>query len=473
MINEKRASVVILLSSALWSLLWIAEARPPNFIIILSDDQGYQDLGCYGSRDLETPRLDQMAAEGMRFTDFYAQTVCGPSRAALMTGCYPLRVARQGDPNSIHPELHSEELTIAELLEPLGYRTGIFGKWDLAGHKPSDFAMELRPEEQGFEVSFWTPASNDTRVDLYQGAEKVADNAQVASLTCRYTDEALKFIEDSQSAPFFLYLAHTMPHTKLAASDQFKGTSAGGLYGDVIAELDFHTGRILDQVQELELDEITYLIFASDNGPWLIKKNHGGQAAPLRSGKTSCWEGGLRVPCIMRAPGKIPGGSECHAVCATLDLMPTLVSLAGGALPRDRVIDGIDLTEVLHGESSHLKRNFLYYQHDCLRAVRAGRWKLMLPHTEPMEGSIAVRWRPHISKKDAIRINAPRLYDLEADIGEREDVAALHPEVVAALTELAREARRDVGDHDFFGEQARSFGSERRTLSGGEKDSRN
>lgn len=445
----------------------------PNFIVIFTDDQGYQDLGCYGSPDIKTPRIDRMADEGMRFTSFYAQTVCGPSRGALMTGCYPIRFARQDDPNSIHPELHTEEITIAEVLKEQGYATGAFGKWDLAGHNPNHYKEELLPPYQGFDTYFGTPSSNDRIVTLIRGTEMIEQQADMATLTKRYTDEALAFIEANtrstssgqEMVPFFVYLAHTMPHTKLAASKDFKGKSAGGLYGDVIEELDYNVGRVLDKVQELGLDENTYIIFTSDNGPWWIRKDHGGHAEPLRGAKTSCWEGGLRVPFIIRAPGKVPAGTESDAIAATIDLMPTLAKLAGTMAPTDRVIDGVDITDLIHGNAETLDRSYFYYQHDCLRAVRSGKWKLMLPHTEPVKGSIATKWKNHIKKTDAIRIESARLYNLDADISESIDVAAQHPEVVAELLKLADSAREDVGDHDVFGATARTFGAERRTLS--------
>ncbi|MGE9271055.1 MAG: sulfatase-like hydrolase/transferase, partial [Verrucomicrobiales bacterium] len=275
----------------------------------------------------------------------------------------------------------------------------------------------------------------------------------------------LAFIEANKEGPFFAYLPHTMPHTKLAASKDFKGKSKGGLYGDVIEELDYHVGRVLDKVNELGLAENTYVIFTSDNGPWWIRKDHGGHAEPLRGAKTSCWEGGLRVPCVMWAPGRIPAGSETDAVAATIDLMPTLAGLAGTQAPQDRVIDGVDIADLIHGKVESVDRNYFYYQHDCLRAVRSGKWKLMLPHTEPVKGSIATKWRNHIKKTDAIRIQKARLYDLEADIGETKDVSGEHPEVVAELSKLAAWAREDMGDHDVFGENARTFGAEKRTLS--------
>lgn len=437
----------------------------PNFVIIFTDDQGYQDLGCYGSPDIKTPRIDRMADEGMRFTSFYAQTVCGPSRGALMTGCYPIRFARQGDPNSIHPEMHTDEITIAEVLKAQGYATAAIGKWDLAGHNPGKYKKKLLPTYQGFDTFFGTPASNDKSVNLIRGTEVVEQKANMATLTQRYTDEALSVIEANKEGPFFVYLAHTMPHTKLAASKDFKGKSAGGLYGDVIEELDFNVGRVLDKVSELGLDENTYIIFTSDNGPWLIRKDHGGHADPLRSGKTSVWEGGLRVPCIMRAPGKIPAGSESDFVSATIDLMPTLAKLAGTSAPTDRVIDGIDISEVMHGEPTFPKRNYYYYQHDCLRAVRAGNWKLMLPHTEPVKGSIASKWKNHIKKSDAIRIKKARLYKLDTDIGETTNVAEQYPKIVSALMKEAERVRHELGDHDTFGANARTFGAARRTLS--------
>lgn len=440
-------------------------AAKPNFIVIFTDDQGYQDLGCYGSPDIKTPRIDRMADEGMRFTSFYAQTVCGPSRGALMTGCYPIRFARQADPDSIHPELHTKEITIAEVLKEQGYATGAFGKWDLAGHNPMNYKQELLPTYQGFDTFFGTPSSNDKIVTLLRGTEMIDKKANMATLTRRYTDEALSFIEENKDGPFFVYIPHTMPHTKLAASADFKGKSAGGLYGDVIEELDYNVGRVLDKVKELGLDDNTYIIFTSDNGPWWIRKDHGGHAEPLRGAKTSCWEGGLRVPFIIRAPGKVPAGSETDATAATIDLMPTLAKLAGTTAPTDRVIDGVDIADLFHGKTDTLDRDYFYYQHDCLRAVRSGKWKLMLPHTEPVKTSIATKWRNHIKKADAIRIQSPRLYDLDGDIGETTDLAAQHPEVVGELMKLAQWAQKDIGDHNVFGANARTFGSARRKLS--------
>jgi arylsulfatase A-like enzyme len=444
----------------------VAQADRPNFIIILADDQGYQDLGCFGSPDIKTPRIDQMAKEGMRFTNFYAQTVCGPSRAALLTGCYPLRLARQADPDSIHPELHTDEITIAEMLKEQGYATAAFGKWDLAGHVTNQYKPELLPPHQGFDYFFGTPGSNDRSVDLIRDTTLIEKNVDMSTLTRRYTDEAIGFMEKNQASPFFVYLAQTMPHVKLAASAQFKGKSAGGLYGDVVEELDYHVGRLLDKVKELGLDENTYVIFTSDNGPWLCKNAGSGHALPLRSGKTSFWEGGLRVPCVMRAPGKIPAGTECDAVAATIDLMPTFANLAGGSAPSDRVIDGVDISTLMYGNADVLKRSYFYYQHNTLRAVRSGKWKLVLAHTEPVNDSITTYWKSHIAPADAMRIKKAMLFDLEADLSETTDVSAQHPETVAELMKLAEWARNDIGNYDQFGANARTFGAKRRTLSG-------
>ncbi|MGB0993732.1 MAG: sulfatase family protein, partial [Akkermansiaceae bacterium] len=390
-----------------------AEAsNKPNFVIIFTDDQGYQDLGCYGSPDIATPHLDRMAKEGMRFTSFYAQTICGPSRTALMTGSYPLRVAQDKNRCEIHPVVHSKEVTIAETLKTRGYKSAAFGKWDLATHSQNRWITKLLPRGQGFDYFFGTPSSNDSVVHLLRNDEVIERKAKMSTLTRRYTDEAIQFIEKNKSGPFFVYLAHSMPHTRLAASKEFKGKSKGGLYGDVIEEIDHHTGRILNKIKELGLDDNTYVIFTSDNGPWLLRKEHGGHAAPLRSGKTSCWEGGLRVPCIVRAPGRVPAGVSNALVTATIDLMPTLAAIAGAELPNDRTLDGIDLSNIWHGVQKKIDRPYFYYQHFYLRAVRKGDWKLMLKHEEGAN-SFTTRWEKHIAPQDAKPLANHQLYNLK------------------------------------------------------------
>ncbi|GAB6164079.1 sulfatase [Thermostilla marina] len=434
-----------------------AETTRPNFVIIFTDDQGYQDVGCFGSPNIETPRLDEMAREGMRFTSFYAQTVCGPSRAALMTGCYPLRVAKKNNTVTIHPLLHTKEITIAEVLKPLGYATACFGKWDLAGHSQRGYAPELLPTHQGFDYFFGTPTSNDSFVDLLRNETVIEAKADLNTLTQRYTDEVLQFIRRHADEPFFVYLPHSMPHTKLGVSDAFRGRSKRGLYGDVIEELDYHVGRILDTLRELNLAENTYVIFTSDNGPWYKQGPHGGSAFPLRGAKTSTWEGGLRVPCIMWAPGRIPPGTVCDEIAATIDILPTFAKLAGAPLPQDRIIDGRDISDLMHGKPGATSPHeaYYYYQHTHLQAVRSGRWKLHLPR--PDEPPWCPKWGPHIAPEDVIDIPRPMLFDLESDIGERHDVADAHPDIVRRLLDLAEKARADIGDYDRIGAGARFF----------------
>lgn len=429
----------------------------PNFIIVFADDQGYQDIGCFGSPQIETPRLDKMAKEGMRFTSFYAQTVCGPSRAALMTGCYPLRVAKRNNQVDVHPYLHTKEVTIAEMLKGAGYTSGCFGKWDLAGHRQRGYDKNLLPTKQGFDYFFGTPTSNDSIVNILRNEKVIEAKANMDTLTKRYTDEAVQFIRKNRDKPFFVYIPHTMPHTKLAASKQFRGRSKRGLYGDVIEEIDWNVGRILDTVDELGLDKKTYVIFTSDNGPWWIKKAHGGSAGPLRGAKTSTWEGGLRVPCIMRAPGKIPPGTVCNEIASTMDMLPTLAGLAGAKVPDDRVIDGHDIAALMHGKKGATSpaKAYYYYQHTHLQAVRSGKWKLHLPR--PGNPPWTPNWARHIDRKDVFDIKKRMLFDLEKDIGEQQDVAGKHPDVVKRLLELAEWARNDIGDYNKVGKNARFF----------------
>lgn len=433
---------------------------PPNFIIIFTDDQGYNDVGCFGSPNIKTPNLDKMAAEGMKFTSFYAQTVCGPSRAALMTGCYPMRNARNDNGESPHPKLSLSEVTIAEVLKPSGYSTCMIGKWDLAGHNPEKFNPDLLPVHQGFDYSFFTPTSNDNRVHLLRNKEVVELNADMSTLTHRYTDEAIGYIEKNQEQPFFLYLAHTMPHTKLAVSDKFEGKSEGGFYGDVIEEIDYNVGRIMTTLKETGLDENTYVIFASDNGPWWIKGDHGGNAEPLRGAKTSAWEGGLRVPCIIRAPGKVPTGTSSDLVTATIDLLPTIAKIAGVDQPTDRVIDGLDISEIISGNSTSLERPYFYYQHRTLRAVRMGKWKMHRKHPSHPKSISLNKWPIHIAPEDRILFDDYVLYDLESDIGETTNVSAQNPETVAQLVKLLDWAKLDIGDFEKRGENARPLGEE-------------
>lgn len=441
----------------------------PNFIVILTDDQGYQDIGCFGSPDIRTPRLDAMAKQGMKFTNFYAQPICGPSRAALMTGCYPLRVAERGHTKQIHPILHGKEITIAEVLKTKGYATACFGKWDLAKHAQSGFFMDLFPTRQGFDYFYGTPTSNDRIANLYRNEKLIEPNSTMATLTERYTDEAINFIKQNKKQPFFIYIPHTMPHTRLDASKKFKGKSKRGLYGDVIEEIDFNVGKILDTVNELKLGDNTYVLFTSDNGPWLIKNknrkdgrlpgDHGGSAGALRSGKVSTFEGGVRVPTILWGPNRVPAGTTCDSIATTMDLMPTFASLAGAETPSDRVIDGEDIQHLFHGEFAKADPNktYFYYLRVHLQAVRQGKWKLHLPREKEPIGAAPFSKNMHIAANDRIGFEKPYLVDLESDIGEATDVSTQHPKVVKRLLALAEAMREDLGDFDRVGKNMRFF----------------
>jgi arylsulfatase len=445
------------------------ENQRPNLVVIFTDDQGYQDVGCFGSPDIRTPRLDAMASEGMKFTSFYAQPVCGPSRAALMTGCYPLRVAERGNTKQVHPILHSDEITVAEILKTRGYATACFGKWDLAKHSQTDFFVDLFPTRQGFDYFFGTPTSNDRFANLYRNEKLIEPDTDMSVLTRRYTDEAIGFMKKHQDQPFFVYIPHTMPHTRLDASPAFKGKSSRGLYGDVIEEIDANVGRILDAVDEMGLAQNTYVLFTSDNGPWLVKNkkyadghlpsDHGGSAGPLRSGKVSTFEGGVRVPAILWGPGRVPARTTCDAIASTLDVLPTLAALSGAKMPDDRVIDGQDISHLFHGtfEQADPDKTFFYYLRVHLQAIRQGPWKLHLPREAEPIGAAPFSKNNHIAPRDRIGFTEPFLVNLDHDIGETTNVANKNPVVVKRLLNLAEAMREDLGDFDRVGKNMRFF----------------
>ena len=407
-----------------------ASPRLPNFIIIITDDQGYSDIGCFGSPNIKTPRLDKMAAEGVKFTDFYvAASVCTPSRAALMTGCYPKRV---GLPYVLSPAawigISPSEITIAEILKTRGYATKCIGKWHL-GRLP-----QFLPTRHGFDSYFGIPYSNDMDLPPFPPTPLMHDENIIEqpviqeTLTERYTEEAAKFITENKDKPFFLYLPHTMPHVPLHVSEKFKGKSARGLYGDVIECLDWSTGQILDTLAKLGLDDNTFVMFTSDNGPWLQRGENGGSALPLRAGKGTAFEGGFRVPCIMRWRSKIPAGTVCSEAAATIDLLPTIAKLAGAEPPTDRIIDGKDIWSLMSGvpQAKSPHEAFYYYTATDLRAVRSGPWKLM--------------------SADPARGDGDALYNLETDISETTNVIARHPDVATRLRQLVEMMRDDLGD---------------------------
>ena len=413
-----------------------ALASPPNVVVIFADDLGWADLGVLGAEGFATPRLDRMANEGILFTDFYVPApVCTPSRAALLTGCHPVRLGlghRVLFPYST-TGLHHDEITLAELLAPAGYVSACIGKWHL-GHQ-----AEFLPRRHGFDRFFGVPYSNDMDrhdyrhldfrappLPLYSDEEVIERAPAQALLTKRYTEEAIRFLREHHDRPFFLYLAHTMPHQPIAASEEFVGRSELGLYGDVIEEIDWSTGEILDALAELGLEENTLVVFSSDNGPWRRES-----AGALRGKKNTTWEGGMRVPGVVRWPGRVPAGERCGEVVSVMDLLPTVAGFAGVELPDDRILDGRDIAPLLCGETGAKSPHdeFLYYRDERLQAVRSGRWKLHVHRPE---------WKGET--------RAPLLFDLEVDRGESSDVAAERPEVVQRLLLLAEAARADLGD---------------------------
>ncbi|WP_257667247.1 sulfatase family protein [Parapedobacter tibetensis] len=432
-------------------------AKRPNIIVIFTDDQGYEDVGVFGSPDILTPNLDQMAAEGVKFTNFHvAQAVCSASRAALLTGSYSNRVGIHGALNHTSEYgLNPEETTIAEVVKPLGYRTAIIGKWHLGHHK------EFLPTRQGFDEFFGLPYSNDMwphhpenkgyypPLPLYENENIIDTLENQHLLTTWYTERALDFIERNTETPFFLYLAHSMPHVPLFVSDKFKGKSERGLYGDVIMEIDWSVGQILEALKKHGLDDNTLVIFTSDNGPWLSYSGHSGSANPLREGKGTSWEGGVRVPCIMRWPGKLPAGKTQTEAAMTIDLLPTIAHLTGGQLPEHK-IDGLDiwpLIQLEENETSPHEAYYIYYNKNELQAVLMGHWKLYLPHAyRRIRAGQPFRDDGIPIKYEMTKIEKPELYHLGDDISETNNLADKNPEVVEKMLQLAQQAREDMGD---------------------------
>jgi arylsulfatase A len=451
--NSLLRSSVVLVAAIGWLVapLVAADAPPPNIVIIFADDLGYGDLGCYGSPTIRTPRLDQMAREGLRFTDFYsAAEVCTPSRAALLTGRYPIRSGMCGNRRVLFPNstggLPRAEITLAEVLKGKGYATAHVGKWHLGIHEGS------RPLDQGFDHSLGLPYSNDMdgRADLPKGASGsptpprdgwnvpllrdgniIEQPADQTTLTKRYTEEAVGFIAKKKGAPFFLYFAHTFPHVPMFASPEFKGQSRGGIYGDAVEEIDWSVGQVLDALKKEGVAENTLVIFTSDNGPWLIMGNQGGSAGPLKEGKGSTWEGGMRVPGIVWWPGKIMPGIT-HEMASTMDIFTTALKLARAPRPADVTLDGQDLAPVLFASEPLPSRPFFYYRGDQLFACRLGQWKA---HFRTQNGYGQPKPEAH---------EPPLLFHLELDPSEKRDVAADHPGVISRIQDAVKAHQASV-----------------------------
>ena len=444
-------------------------AKQPNFIIVFADDQGYGDLGVFGATDFKTPRIDQMAREGMRFTDFYAQTVCGPSRTALLTGSYPIRVAEFGNEKNSFPYVHEKEILLPKVLQEAGYATGMIGKVDITQRRRG-FKPELNPVRRGFDYWFGVVGANDSgQVHwIYRNEERIQESAGVDDLTRRYTDEALEFIRANKDKPFFLYIAHTMAHVVLGVTEPFRGRSERGLYGDVIEELDASTGEIVDLLRELGLEQSTILVYTSDNGPWSNHSlpqytaaitEHAGSSGPLRGAKGTTWEGGIRVPTVMWGPGYIPAGTESGEIATNMDLLPTFIKMAGAQLPADRTLDGRDISPIMLGKPGARSPHeaFYYYRETRLDAVRSGQWKLVFPRPSLEDsdwllsrgGAFLGEYREAVAELS--------LFDLESDLGETTNVSEQHPEVVQRLTALADKARSELGDYNRMGTGVRFF----------------
>ncbi|SFI38636.1 sulfatase family protein [Planctomicrobium piriforme] len=450
--------VMFLLLLLVSGRIGLAEETRPNIVILFADDQGYADVGCFGAMGFQTPQLDKMASEGMKLTNFYvSQAVCGASRASLLTGCYANRIGMLGapGPTSTHG-INKNEVLISELCKSRGYATAMYGKWHLGHHQP------FLPLQHGFDEYFGLPYSNDMwpfhpeikkfpPLPLLGGNEVV--NANVTSneqiqLTTWYTERAVNFIQSHREQPFFLYVAYAMPHVPLHVSEKFSGKSERGLYGDVIMEIDWSVGEILKTLDETDASRKTLVVYTSDNGPWLSYGNHAGSAGPLREGKGTSWEGGVREPCIVRWPGRVPAGAVCEEVAATIDLLPTIAGLIGAPLP-EHPIDGKDiwplLSDVADAKSPH--EYYLFYYDERLEAIRSGDWKLHFPHNyRSLTGEPGSDGRPGGYSQQHTDL---ALYNLKDDIGEQRNVAADYPEIVERLQSHADAAREELGDSAF------------------------
>lgn len=441
----------------------IAEAAKPNFVIIFADDQGYGDLSCFGSTTIKTPNIDRLASEGRKFTSFMvASPVCTPSRAALMTGCYPKRVGMHQ--HVLFPQskkgLNPDEYTVADHLKSLGYATGCFGKWHL-GHHP-----EVLPTSNGFDTYLGIPYSNDMnhpdnkgkpkggwagmdalwndpestltkwKTPLYRDTKIVELPVDQRTVTRRYTQQAIEFVEQHQDQPFFVYLPHSMPHIPLYVPDDVRDPNPLNAYVNVIEHIDHEVGRLLNKLDELKLAENTYVIYTTDNGPWLQFKHHGGSAGPLREGKGTTFEGGQRVPCVMRGPG-IPGATVCDQLTGTIDVLPTIAAITGKPLPETK-IDGLNVKDLWMGTTDESPRTeFVHYtSQGNLEGLRQDDWKLLVKKPRPPRNRKNAPAKP--------RPTQVMLFNLADDLGEQNNLAEKHPEIVARLQNRMNELDAEI-----------------------------
>ncbi len=443
-----------------------APKRPPNVVLIFMDDMGYGDLSCYGALGYTTPNIDRLGSEGTRFTNFLTtQAVCTASRAALLTGCYPNRLSLSGAlmpwaTNGLHPD----EETLAELLRERGYATGAFGKWHL-GHHP-----DFLPRQQGFDEYFGLPYSNDMwpvndegtpatsgqkgrfpllpMIDGDSPVDTIRTIADQDQLTKRLTERAVGFINKHRTGkPFFLYFPHSMPHVPIAASARFRGKTGQGLYADVMQEIDWSVNEVMNTLKTNGLDKNTLVIFTSDNGPWLTYGDHAGSSGGFREGKGTTYEGGHRVPCLIRWPGMVPAGRVCNQLLTTLDLLPTITSVCGARLPK-RPIDGVNALALLKGDESHPPRKefYYYYRANSLEAVRRENFKLVFAHPGRRDEGYPLGMNGLRGQNTENHGTEAGLYDLRHDPGERYDVSKQYPELKNELEALAEKARADLGD---------------------------
>jgi len=461
---------MLMVGMSLFSLLGCTSASKssdtlPNIIIILADDLGYNDLSCFGSKNISTPNLDLMANQGFVFKNFLtASNVCSPSRAALLTGRYPQRNGVPFAVGDVYSDLglQDDEITIAEILKGKDYATAAFGKWHLGvplgfnrtTHEGFSKQSQFHPNRQGFDL-FYGAAFNafpDGRMPLIENDQVLDDSISVAIVTDRYTEKAIEFISENRKKPFFIYFAHTRPHGPLIPNPAFDGVSKGGAYGDLVEELDASVGLLMEALNEMGLEKNTLIIFTSDNGAIFNVDQKYGSNAPLRGGKGNTWEGGHKVPTIFYWPGTIPSGEYFDQFSTNMDLLPTVSYLAGAQLPESLKIDGNNLWPLIEGSEDVLSGNdvFFFYNGLNLQAVREGKWKLHLPRDEKM----LVWWESGLRD-----LKSPMLFDLQIDPNELNDVAAEYPEVIEHLTSLAQDTRDKLGDWEHPGREQKYIGS--------------